>query len=231
MTDILRPPQEVDSALFVVRALTEENIAQELRDMYGDAAFEGTVENALACKSEALVNKHSAPRSYEELMAAQKEYDDYLAGMSPAERAALAQRKKEAGTESDAVMSIPLVPDKEQVVNEATLTPEQYAGLPMPPRKEKIRANPVKELWDEPEKDLAKHPREFTPEGTAMILKAAREKAIHPRLAGEDLQALDFLAEHSDDADGRVSRFILETARNKRRTRAFLTNVLLRVAA
>lgn len=229
MTDILHRTPDVSTASFVLHALTAEDIAQDLRDVYGENAFNDTVENALAFKGVAIAHSMTAPNTFGEFKSAHAEYEAYLDSLSPEERAALEESKRNSSSESP--MSIPLVEDPETVRNEKTLTPDQYVGLPEPPRKEQVRANPVKELWDESvEKDADKHPKEFSPEGVAMIVEAARQVAMHPKHEGDDLAALDFLAQTSDEPKARVSQFILEKARSHRRTRAVMTNLLLRIA-
>jgi hypothetical protein len=62
-----------------------------------------------------------------------------------------------------------------------------------------------------------------------IVIEAAKLAALNPTRKDDDLIALDFLAQHSEDADGRVSKFILDKARGHRRTRAMLTNLLLRI--
>jgi hypothetical protein len=226
MTDILRQPLPAETANFVFHALTEENISLELREMYGDDAFEGTVENAAAWKGEAIAHTITAPNTFDELKTAQTAYDKYLADLPVEER----QRIEEAKRTAESSMGIPLVEDPAAVAAENTMTPDQYKGLDRVLRKENIRANPIKELWDESiEKDAGRPVKEFTKEGTAMILEAARQVALHPMREGDDLVALDFLAHTSDEPEGRVSQYILDKAKSHRRTRAILTSVLLRI--
>lgn len=80
------------------------------------------------------------------------------------------------------------------------------------------------------ERSPEKAPSVLSPDESDVILAAAKLVALKPTRKGDDLVALDFLANNSPELKGKVSKFILDTAGSRRRTRAFLTNVLLRVA-
>lgn len=69
----------------------------------------------------------------------------------------------------------------------------------------------------------------FSRRESKLIIDAAKQVAINPIRDGEDLVALDFLAENSSEAPGKVSRFILETTKRHRHTRSLLTSLLLRL--
>lgn len=70
----------------------------------------------------------------------------------------------------------------------------------------------------------------FTPKEGEVVREAIRKTAIDPKHEGDDLAALDFLAENSTSRlEAGASRMILETTRRHKRTRAFLTSFLLRI--
>lgn len=73
-------------------------------------------------------------------------------------------------------------------------------------------------------------PAQFTDRERVIVHDAVKKTALKPRREGDDLVALDFLAEKSDSRlEGGVSKLILDTTRRHRKTRSVLTNLLLRL--